>query len=491
MNVLVVDDVSENVTLLKVLLEGGGYSVSTARNGREALGELEKEPIDCIVSDVLMPVMDGFQLCRVCKTSNEWHNIPFIFYTATYTEKKDEEFALSLGADAYIIKPQDPERILKVVNEFIEHSKTRSDAVDPQGAFRDTVDEQSYLAEHNRRLVSKLEQKMEELQERNRELQESEAKYRLVVDNATEAILVVQDKRITFANFAAEKLFGWEGEKMHGMSFGKLVHKEDEKHKERENKDQESENGTATTFRIVTKSGEIRWIELHTAPIMWETKSAVLCFLTDITARRHAEQCRDKVMQNLDIALNGSVQAIARIIEVRDPYTAGHERRVADLALAIAQEMHADPDTISAVKIAGMIHDIGKIAIPAEILSKPSTLSEAEYEIIHTHSQIGYQILSEIHFPWPIAEIVLQHHERLDGSGYPQGLVGDQILPIARIIGVADVVEAMASHRPYRASRGIDKALDEIAQGRGIRYDPTVVDICIRLFREQRYRLPD
>lgn len=487
MNILVVDDVSENVTLLKVLLEGGGYSVSTARNGREALWELEKEPIDCIVSDVLMPVMDGFQLCRACKTSNKWYNIPFIFYTATYTEKKDEEFALSLRADAYIIKPQDPEWILKVVNELIERSKMRSDAVKPQGAFRDTVDEQSYLAEHNRRLVSKLEQKMEELQTRNRELQESEAKYRLVVDNATEAILVVQDKRITFANFAAEKLFGWEGEKLRGMSFGKLVHKEDEVPKV----DEVPKNGTANTFRIVTKDGEIRWVELHTSPITWETKSAVLCFLTDITGRRHAEQCRDKVTQNLDIALSGSVQAIARIIEVRDPYTAGHERRVADLAIAIAQEMHADPDTISAVKIAGMIHDIGKIAIPAEILSKPSTLSEAEYEIIHTHSQIGYQILSEIHFPWPIAEIVLQHHERLDGSGYPQGLVGDQILPIARIIGVADVVEAMASHRPYRASRGIDKALDEIAQGRGIRYDPIVVDICIRLFREQGYRLPN
>lgn len=190
-------------------------------------------------------------------------------------------------------------------------------------------------------------------------------------------------------------------------------------------------------------------------------------------------------------SLEQSIQAIAATLESRDPYTAGHQRRVAELSVAIATEMALSEEQIEGIRFAAMIHDLGKIHIPAEILSKPSRLTDIEYLMIQTHPQEGYNILKDIQFPWPIAQIILQHHERLDGSGYPRGLSGDQILLEARIICVADVVEAMSSHRPYRPGLGIEPALEEIRHGRGTIYDPAVVNACMKLFGEQKYRFND
>jgi putative two-component system response regulator len=184
-----------------------------------------------------------------------------------------------------------------------------------------------------------------------------------------------------------------------------------------------------------------------------------------------------------------SVAVLAAIVEMRDPYTAGHQRRVAEVAVAIANVMQLTQTQIEGIHLAGVVHDIGKIQVPAEILVKPGSLSDLEYMLIKAHSQNGYDLLKTVDYPWPIAQIVLQHHERLDGSGYPQGLKGDEILLEARIISVADVVESMTSHRPYRPSLGIDAALEEIERNRGIRYDPAVVDACCKLFREQGYKL--
>jgi HD-GYP domain-containing protein (c-di-GMP phosphodiesterase class II) len=175
--------------------------------------------------------------------------------------------------------------------------------------------------------------------------------------------------------------------------------------------------------------------------------------------------------------------------ELRQSYTAGHQLRVTQLACAIAKEMGLPEEQIEGIHMAGLVHDIGKINVPAEILSKPGTLNDLEFGLIKTHSQVGHNILDgTIEFPWPIAQIVLQHHERMDGSGYPVGLSGDEIILEARILGVADVVEAMASHRPYRPARGIDQALVEISQNRGILYDPEVVDACLKLFNEKRFK---
>jgi len=211
----------------------------------------------------------------------------------------------------------------------------------------------------------------------------------------------------------------------------------------------------------------------------------------DITKRKQAEEKLESTLGNLRKAVGGTIQAIVQVVEMRDPYTAGHQRRVADLARSIATEMGLPSDTIEGIRMAAVIHDIGKVAVPAEILSKPGRLTQNEFELIKDHPLTGYDILKHVEFPWPIAEIIYQHHERLDGSGYPRGLKGDDVLLEARIIALADVVEAMASHRPFRPARGIDAALDEIEEHRGTLYDPEVVDTCLKLFRERGYALTD
>jgi putative nucleotidyltransferase with HDIG domain len=182
---------------------------------------------------------------------------------------------------------------------------------------------------------------------------------------------------------------------------------------------------------------------------------------------------------------------MALTIEIRDPYTAGHQRRVSKLSCAIARELGMPEQQIEGLRVAGDIHDIGKIYVPAEILSKPGQITAIEYGIIKTHPQVGFDILKTIKFPWPVAQIVLQHHERLDGSGYPLGLVGDQILKESRILTVSDIVEAMSSHRPYRPARGIDEALEEVIKNRDRFYDSDVVDVCVKLFRENQFRFTE
>lgn len=188
-------------------------------------------------------------------------------------------------------------------------------------------------------------------------------------------------------------------------------------------------------------------------------------------------------------AMGGIIQAISLTIEKRDPHTAGHQRRVAKLSRAIATDMGFSWDRIEGIRMAAAIHDLGKIHVPAAILARPGRLSEAELAIIKIHPQIGYDILKGIEFSWPIAQTILQHHERMDGSGYPFGLFAEDILEEARILAVADVVEAMSSHRPYREACGIDKALEEIAKGKGILYDPKVVDVCLNLFLKKKFKL--
>ncbi len=211
----------------------------------------------------------------------------------------------------------------------------------------------------------------------------------------------------------------------------------------------------------------------------------------EIANRAYQEKLEQMVSERtvkLRKALDGIIHTIALTVETRDPYTAGHQKRVAKLASAIAKEIGFTEEQVEGIFMAGIIHDLGKISVPAEILSKPTRLTENEFNLIKDHSQVGYNILKDIDFPWPIAQMVLQHHERVDGSGYPQGLSGEEILIEARILGVSDVVEAMSSHRPYRPALGIDKALEEIKKNKGIFYDPKVADVCLKLFSEKGFK---
>lgn len=209
----------------------------------------------------------------------------------------------------------------------------------------------------------------------------------------------------------------------------------------------------------------------------------------EIAERKKAEEKLQQSYNKLQKTMDGIIRAISLTVEQRDPYTAGHQRRTTHLATAIAEEMGLSTHQIKGIRMAGLIHDMGKLFIPAGILNKPGKLNELEFQLIKRHPQLGHEILKGIDFPWPVDEIVLQHHERFDGSGYPQGLTGRETHIEAKILAVADVVETVTSHRPYRPGFGIDKALEEISRKRGVLYDPEIVDACLRVFKERDYQL--
>jgi PAS domain S-box-containing protein len=245
-------------------------------------------------------------------------------------------------------------------------------------------------------------------------------------------------------------------------------------------------------LEFICKNGQLLWAECAFSFIRDEKGKplSILGESRDITERKRAEEKLQQTLESLKRAVGTTIQVLVSALEVRDPYTAGHQSRVADLACAIATEMGLDKGEIEGIRMAGSIHDIGKLSIPAEILTKPTKLTDNEFALIKVHSETGYDMLKDVESPWPLAQIVYQHHERMDGSGYPNNLKGDKIILDARIMAVADVVEAMASHRPYRAALGMEKALDEIMKNKGILYDEIVADICLKLFTEKGYHFP-
>lgn len=210
--------------------------------------------------------------------------------------------------------------------------------------------------------------------------------------------------------------------------------------------------------------------------------------IKDVTERKRAEDALQRSLNKLERILDETVDALASAVETRDPYTAGHQRRVANLASALAREMNLSKEQINGIHMAAVIHDIGKIHVPAEILSKPTRLTKAEFDIVKTHPQIGYNILKSIEFPWPVADVIRQHHERMNGSGYPQGLKKGDIFLEAGILAVADVVEAMSSYRPYRPARSWGETFDEITKNRAILYEPHAVDVCLELFKKKHFK---
>lgn len=223
------------------------------------------------------------------------------------------------------------------------------------------------------------------------------------------------------------------------------------------------------------------------APYTNEERRLLQTVSTDIAGSIDSANRYENIKQkhsDLQKVIDGIIHAISLVVETRDPYTAGHQRRVAELAKAISEEMRLSEWQVMGVYITGLLHDVGKVAVPTEILSKPGKISQNEFSMIKNHSKIGYEILQRIEFPWPVTQAILQHHERINGTGYPAGLSGDEIIIEARIIGVADVVEAMSSHRPYRPALGLNSALDEIASGSGIVYDTDVVDACLNLLKK-------
>jgi PAS domain S-box-containing protein/putative nucleotidyltransferase with HDIG domain len=242
-------------------------------------------------------------------------------------------------------------------------------------------------------------------------------------------------------------------------------------------------------YRIKCYDGKVIWIQ-ERSHIVFNQKGRVEFIsgiLLDITKLKRGEEDLRESFEKLQKTLRGMVGALSSVLEMRDPYTAGHQKRVAQLACAIGKELGFSEEQVEGMRMIGLLHDIGKIAVPAEILTKPGKINDLELNIIRMHAEAGYNIIKDIEFPCPVAESILQHHERMDGSGYPKGLSGPDMLIQARILAVADVVEAMSSHRPYRPGLGIENALKEIGQNKSILYDPAIVDICLKLFTQKGF----
>jgi len=323
----------------------------------------------------------------------------------------------------------------------------------------------------------------------NRSLQENEEKYRHVVERASDGIAIIQDSLVKFINPRAAEISGFTLDELIGTPFSRYLATEDIAALESAIQREPGDESSPVIFEAAVrrKDGTTTKVELSTGRISYQGKPADLVIVRDVTERRRTEEELNLTLEKLRKAMGATIQAMSMTIETRDPYTAGHQKRVSDLARAIATEMKLSKEEIDAIRMAASIHDLGKISIPAEILSKPGKINEFEFRLIQNHPQIGYEILRTIEFPWPIAEIVLQHHERINGSGYPNGLRGEEIHMIARILAVADVVEAMVSHRPYRSALTLGEAIHEITKNRGTLYDPDAVDACKQLFVEGRF----
>ncbi|MGC9384409.1 MAG: HD domain-containing phosphohydrolase [Kosmotogaceae bacterium] len=376
--VLIIDDIDENRYLLHSLFKNHDWNVIEACDGADGLEKAQKELPDLIISDLLMPVMDGYTLLRKCKESEQLKEIPFVVYTATYTDQQDKQLAFDLGADAFIIKPMDPKEFMEKIDDLLETSK-----IDKSSNKTSSTAGGNHYKEYSEVLVHKLEKKIKELEEANKKFEE------------------------------------------------------------------------------------------------------------EITKRKEIEEELRKSNEKLANILESTVNALAYITELRDQYTAGHQRRVKKLAKAIAERMNLDEEQISNLELAAVVHDVGKIVIPAEILNKPGKLSELEMTLIHLHPTAGRDIFKQVVFAIPISEIIYQHHERINGSGYPQGLSDNEIMIEAKILAIADVVEAMSSHRPYRPAPGIEAAIEEIEKNAGILYDEEVVKTCIKILKEEDFTFED
>jgi len=311
------------------------------------------------------------------------------------------------------------------------------------------------------------------------------------VEQSIDGITIVDlDLKLTYVNNAFARMHGYSPKEMIGMKLKNLHNREQ----------MEQFNKRITQIKKQGSwMGEIGYIRKDGTPFPAYISATllkdvngkspgILAVARDITENKRVDQELKKSLKRLFTSFEETIKAISSALERRDPYTAGHQKRVTNLACAIAKEMGLSKEKINGLRMAGLIHDIGKIQVPTEILNKPGQLSDTEFNMIKMHPQVGYDILKTIEFPYPVAKIILQHHERMDGSGYPAGLSGEEILLEARILAAADVIEAMGSHRPYRPALGIGKALEAVAQNKGNLYDPEVVDACLKLFYEKGFK---
>jgi PAS domain S-box-containing protein len=326
------------------------------------------------------------------------------------------------------------------------------------------------------------------------ELRQSETRFRGLVEQSIAGIYIIQDDKFVYVNPRTAEIFGFgDAGEMIGRHPLSVVAQEDHNLVARsiDERIEGKLSSKAYEFTIERKDGSTSQVGVNSVRATYEGRPAVIGMMQDISEKVRAEEKIRSYIEQLKSSLMGTVQVATALSELRDPYTGGHERRVGKLAAAIGVELGLDAQQVEGLLVSGYLHDIGKITIPSEILSKPGKINAIEFQLIQGHAQASYEVLKNVQFPWPVALVALQHHERIDGSGYPQGLRGEAILLEARIMAVADVVEAMASHRPYRAALGLEAALTEIKGGSSSKFDPAVVEACLKLFREKGYLLAE
>ncbi len=397
-----------------------------------------------------------------------------------------------------IIHPDDRERVRICFNQSLSSQKPFHDEyriIKPDGSIRWVEARAKPIFDYKGKMVeySGTAQDITERKQMENELITSESNFRHSLDDSPLGVRVVTlNGETIYANKAILDIYGYDNiDEMRKIPLSKRYTPESYAEYQKRNEKRLKGEKTPSEYKvsIVTKNGEVRHLHVLRKDIVWNGKKQYQVIYQDVTDRRKAEEKLSQTLENLRQSIKATIQVLGMASEARDPYTAGHHKRVSNLARAIAAEKKLSQDIIEGIRMAGSIHDIGKLSVPGEILSKPTKLTDLEFSLIKEHSQSGYEMLKHVESPWPLAQIVQQHHERMDGTGYPQNLKGNEILMEARIIAVADVVEAMASHRPYRPALGIEAALDEIEKNKGILYDENVVDACLSLFRDKGYKL--
>lgn len=455
LRVLLLEDTPTDAELAERELRKAGIAFTSLRVDRQDafVRALEEFRPDIVLSDYNLPDFNGMAALEIVRS--EHPEVPVVMVTGALSDIEAVEL-IHAGAKDYVLK----DRLARLAPAV----------------------QRALAAEQSARARQAAEQA----------LRESEAKFRALVESTSDWIWEIDEQAVyTYTSPQVYVLLGYRVDEVIGKTpFDLMPQDEAEQAKARfDALLKERKHFWLVENAFLHKDGRMVFLETSGAP-SFDAQGMFRGYRgidRDITERKETERERLASAERLEHSLMQTIEAIAATVEARDPYTAGHQRRVANLARAIAQEMGLSDHNIRGLYLAATIHDLGKVSIPVEILSKPTQLSPFEYDLIKTHPQTGYDIIKDAQFPWPISKIVLQHHERMDGSGYPQKLTGEQMQQEAKILAVADVVEAMSSDRPYRPGLGLEAALEEIIRQRGVLYEAAVVDCCIALFREKQF----
>ena len=449
--ILIVEDERIIAEDIKRTLQDFGYRVEkTLQTGEDAIKYAEENDPALVLMDIhLDGKLTGIEAAQII---NDKFDIPFVYLTA-YADEKTLKKAKITQPFGYVLKPFEDRELHATIEMAFYKYKMEKNLKENKIFLRQVIDTNpNYIY-----------------------VKDKDGKYIMVNQTFVELMDCNYDDII---NKTDEEL---------APSF--LLNEEEVQKFINYNKNENSlEKKYLTEKCFLLKDNKEKWLQISKVPLKIEDRSDnVLGVIVDVTDKKRAEIKLKASNKKLKKLLNATVDGLVSAVEMRDPYTAGHQKRVAKLSVAIAKELGLSKDRIDGIRMASRLHDLGKMYIPSEILTKPGPLTESEYNLIKMHPETGYDVLKDIDFPWPIAKMVLQHHERIDGSGYPDHLSGEDIIIEAQIIGLADTIEAITSHRPYRETLGVYTALKEVSEDKGVLFRPHLVDVATKLFKENKF----